>query len=121
MLFNSNEFLLFFAVFLVGYVLAQSNLTYRNILIVVGSYVFYSGWDVRFTSLLFLTTILDFTTGWLIAVAPSKAQRKGLVCLSVVLNLGILCVFKYFNFFRDSFATSGSSLFSVEPLGSVEG
>lgn len=105
MLFNSNEFLLFFAVFLTGYVLTKNNLTYRNLLIVVSSYVFYSGWDARFTALLFFTSVFDFAVGRFMTAAPNERRRKAWLCFSVVANLGILGVFKYFNFFRDSFAT----------------
>lgn len=103
MLFNSNDFLVFFSVFLIGYALVQGDLTSRNVLIVISSYVFYSGWDIRFTALLLFTTIFDFAIGRLMTDALSATRRKGLLFFSIAVNLGILGAFKYFNFFRESF------------------
>lgn len=102
MLFNSNDFLVFFAAFWGGYLLAQKNLFLRNLLVVGASYVFYSWWDIRFTALLFFTSVLDFSVGWLLDRSHTESRRKALVVISVVLNLGVLGFFKYFNFFRES-------------------
>ena len=110
MLFNSSDFLIFFAVFWTAYLLIARTLFWRNIMMVLASYVFYSWWDPRLTLLLLFTSVLDFTVGRLIAAAPSNARRRFWLVTSVTLNLGVLAVFKYFNFFRESLA---SLLFSL--------
>lgn len=103
MLFNSNDFLVFFAGFALAYFIAQKSLFLRNLLIVVASYVFYSWWDYRFTGLLLLTSLLDFTLAWYIGNSSIEVKRRALLIGSIVLNLGVLSLFKYFNFFRESF------------------
>src|SRR5579859_7303498 len=102
MLFHSNDFLIFFALFGVGYFAAQGSLISRNLVVVVGSYVFYASWDYRFCALLLFTSLLDFTVGWLIDRTTGEGHRRWLVAVSVILNLGVLGLFKYFNFFRES-------------------
>ena len=57
MLFNSDDFLIFFALLLVGYFVAQGSLFLRNLVVVVGGYVFYSWWDYRFCGLLLFTSL----------------------------------------------------------------
>ncbi|HWH71576.1 MAG TPA: MBOAT family protein [Candidatus Sulfotelmatobacter sp.] len=102
MLFNSNEFLVFFALFCTAYVLVRNSLAARNRLIVVASYVFYGSWDYRFAGLLLLTSGLDFTLARLIEGTGTDRRRRALLAASVGLNLGVLALFKYFNFFRES-------------------
>jgi len=103
MLFNSNEFLLFFGLFCGAYIAAQRSLFLRNLIVVVASYVFYSWWDYRFTALLLFTSTLDFTVARLMERAAGPSRKQALLAISVVINLGVLAVFKYFNFFRESF------------------
>ena len=109
MLFNSNDFFIFFGIFFAGYLLVRGSIRQRNLLIVIGSYVFYSWWDPRFTLLLFLTSVIDFTVARLIDGTIMARRRRALLAASVTLNLGVLGIFKYFNFFRESFA----NLFNV--------
>ncbi len=109
MLFNSNDFLAFFALFCCGYALAARSLTLRNILMVVASYVFYSWWDPRFCILLLFTSVLDYSVGRFIGRTHTQTARRAWLILSVTLNLGVLAVFKYFNFFRESLETLVSS------------
>ncbi len=103
MLFNSTDFLLFFGLFYVGYLLASGQMYLRNLLLVVAGYVFYSFWDHRFCALLFFTSVLDFSVGWLIGRTSQEGRRRALVATSIALNLGVLGIFKYYNFFRESF------------------
>lgn len=110
MLFNSTDFLLFFVVFCCGYFLAQRSLMLRNVLVVVASYIFYGWWDYRFTSLLLFTSVLDYTVARLIDGSAISGRRRALLVTSVVINLGLLGVFKYFNFFRESFEALLASL-----------
>lgn len=105
MLFNSTEFLAFFGLFLAAYALiGRYDVWVRNALVVLASYVFYSAWDYRFTALLFFTSTLDFTVARFMEGA-GESRRRGLVSASIALNLGVLGVFKYYNFFRQSFET----------------
>ena len=103
MLFNSNSFLAFFALFCAAYALARQNLQARNLLVVVSSYIFYGWWDYRFAALLLFTSALDFTIARLLDGTAAARRRRALLITSVVLNLGVLGMFKYFNFFHESF------------------
>ncbi len=103
MLFNSIEFLLFLpTVFILYWFVFNKSLKIQNLLILVSSYVFYGWWDYRFLSLIFLSTIVDYTIGLKIPKQESKKKQKSLLWLSIFFNLGVLGVFKYYNFFVDS-------------------
>lgn len=67
------------------------------------SYFFYGYWDWKFCSLLLLSTVIDFFLGQLLYRSEREKRRRLILSLSLVSNLGILCLFKYFNFFIDSF------------------
>ena len=109
MLFNSIEFIIFFAViFLAYWFISQRNLKAQNILVLVASYVFYGWWDWRFLGLVFLSTSIDYTLALWITKSRSKSQRKTFLVLSLVANLGCLAFFKYYNFFIDSLAEASA-------------
>ncbi|MEM0912232.1 MAG: MBOAT family protein [Pseudomonadota bacterium] len=110
MLFNSSQFLLFFALFFPTYWLLQSNLKYRNTLLLIGSYVFYGSWDWRFLSLIMLSTVVDFYVGRQMTASGDDRKRKRLLMVSLCVNLGILGVFKYLGFFVNSFVDLLQSL-----------
>lgn len=74
----------------------------QNAVLLVASYVFYGFWDWRFLFLLAFSTALDYFTGHKIFKAQTKGARKTWLTISVVVNLGFLAVFKYFNFFVNS-------------------
>ena len=101
MLFNSVQFLLSFSAFIVAYWLLPQR--WRNLALFIGSYVFYGMWDWRFLSLLAISTIVDFEVGRRLAEARPPTYRKLLLSLSMTVNLGMLGIFKYFNFFVDNF------------------
>ena len=104
MLFNSLDFAVFIPiVFLLYWFVTQKNLRLQNTLIVVSSYVFYGWWDVRFLSLIFFSTLLDFSLGKLLKVEESLFKRKVLLASSILVNLGFLGFFKYYNFFLTNF------------------
>lgn len=104
MLFNSLSFAIFFPiVFALYWFVARRNLKWQNLLLLVSSYYFYSCWDWRFLFLLMFSTLLDFFTG--IKMQDAEGSRKKFwFWLSVIINLGFLGVFKYYNFFAQSFA-----------------
>lgn len=104
MLFNSYSFALFLPiVFFLYWFVFHKNLRYQNALLLVASYYFYACWDWRFLFLLLFSTLLDFVTGIKMYEANDKYKKRIWFWLSIVINLGFLGVFKYFNFFAESF------------------
>jgi len=97
MLFNSIDFAVFFPiVFFLYWFGTRRNLRLQNLLIVAASYVFYGWWDWRFLSLLLFSSLLDFGIGLGLARQSHPGRRRALVTVSLVANLGLLGVFKYF-------------------------
>ena len=104
MLFNSISFLFFFPVIYILYwFVFKNNLRWQNIMVMMASYYFYSCWDWRFLFLLIFSTVLDFYTGLKINESNKPSVKKIWLIISVGINLGFLGVFKYYNFFADSF------------------
>jgi len=120
MLFNSTVFLEFFAAFLLLYCLCRKSLVARNGLILAGSCLFYGWWDWRFLGLLLFSGCFDFASGLLIGGSSNPRWRKLLLCLSLAVNLSILGVFKYFDFFVGSLAALLSPLhLNLRTLGLI--
>ncbi|MFN5711187.1 MAG: MBOAT family O-acyltransferase [Bacteroidota bacterium] len=84
--------------------------TSKNVFLLIASYVFYGYWDWRFCALLILSTIIDFYIGLKIHNARTAQLSKRYFLVSLITNLGILGVFKYFNFFIESFQTLSEKL-----------
>lgn len=103
MFFNSLDFAIFFPIVFFTYWAVAKNLTLRNILILVSSYVFYGWWDWRFLFLIGISSIVDFIIGQKLYKTENLKKRKGLLIISLVVNLGFLFYFKYTNFFIDTF------------------
>ncbi len=82
----------------------------QNVMLLVASYVFYGWWDPRFLVLIAASTIVDFHCAKAIAASDEVRRRRLLLTLSLVINFGFLGVFKYFNFFMDSFAATLQAL-----------
>src|SRR6516162_338596 len=112
MLFDSPAFF----VFLIIVVLVYWRLDFRkqNVFLLLASYFFYGWWDWRFLLLMIASTTLDYLIAHAIARAPNSLRRKQLLILSLVVNFGILGVFKYFNFFVGSFASAVHHATGVE-------
>ena len=103
MLFNSIEFLIFLSLLFVLYWFVFNNsLKLQNLLILVSSYIFYGWWDYRFLSLILLTTIIDYVVALNINKQSLKRNQKILLICSIIFNLSLLGVFKYYNFFVES-------------------
>ncbi|PIE46281.1 MAG: membrane-bound O-acyltransferase family protein [Gammaproteobacteria bacterium] len=110
MLFNSIDFAIFLPiVFLLYWFTTNNNLKLQNLLIVLASYVFYGWWDWRFLSLILFSTVVDYTIGIKLKNQENKTKRKIFLWISILVNLGFLGVFKYYNFFVDNFVTAFSS------------
>lgn len=102
MLFTEFRFFGFFAaVFLIYWVLPGNRS--RKAFLLLSSYVFYGAWDYRFLALIFISTITDFIVGQKIEAAEDRTTKRQWLYLSLTANLGLLGIFKYFNFFADSF------------------
>jgi D-alanyl-lipoteichoic acid acyltransferase DltB (MBOAT superfamily) len=114
MIFNSYAFFGFFVIVFTAYWLLQNKLRWQNTLLLIASYFFYGYWDYRFVFLLAFSTFLDYYTGLKIHNATSKGDKKKWVVISLSINLGFLFVFKYYNFFIESFAVLLTS-FGFEP------
>ena len=117
MLFNSIDFGIFFPiVFFLYWLFFNKNILYRNIFLVVVSYIFYGWWDWRFLSLIVASSLVDFIIGKKLDNENDKKRRKFLLIISLVVNLGFLAFFKYFNFFVNSFI-GAFSIFGKEING----
>ncbi|MCT2564062.1 MBOAT family O-acyltransferase [Chryseobacterium herbae] len=115
MLFNSFSFAIFLPiVYLLYWYLSPRKLSTQNLLLLVASYFFYACWDWRFLFLLLFSTLLDFFSG----IKIHQTKRKKLwLWISIIINVGLLGVFKYYNFFTESFVQALSEFgFKVNPM-----
>ena len=110
MLFNSLEFafflpLVFLIYWAIGYAKINDTLKLRvqNAFVVIASYVFYGWWDWRFLLLIAFTSFCSWGCGLLIGKSSSRSQSKAWMIANIVLNLGILAIFKYYDFFTSEF------------------
>ena len=109
MLFNSISFAIFLPiVFFLYWFVTNKSLKWQNVLLLASSYFFYACWDWRFLFLLLFSTFLDYFTG--IKMAENNQWKKFWFWLSIIINLGFLGIFKYYNFFAQSFAEALSGL-----------
>lgn len=111
MLFNSIEYLFFLPIVFLIYWLLRNHLKLQNLFVVLASYVFYGWWDYKFLLLIAFTSLCSYASGLLI----DKSKRctvYGVWCINwpkfwmmtnIVINLGILAVFKYYDFFVSEF------------------
>lgn len=118
MLFNSFEFLLFLPLVFIGYWSLRKHLKLQNLFVVAASYLFYGWWDWRFLLLIAFTTACSYASGLLMK------RGKWVLWLNVGLNLAVLGLFKYYDFFAQSFANAflgghadGLLLHLVLPVG----
>ncbi|MCX2741152.1 MBOAT family O-acyltransferase [Pontibacter anaerobius] len=102
MLFNSTEFFIFFPVVVTLYFLTPFNR--RWIILLLASYYFYMSWKPAYTLILIASTVVDYTCGRMMGryTDEDKDKRRPWLYTSLLSNLGILLLFKYYNFFNDS-------------------
>lgn len=127
MLFNSIDFAIFLpVVFVLYWFVINRNLKLQNLLIVAASYLFYGWWDWRFLLLILFSTVVDYLIGLGLKREKNQTKRKVLLWLSILVNLGFLGFFKYYNFFLENFVSafsflgtqlSASSLDIILPVG----
>ena len=118
MLFNSFEFAIFLPIvfllywFMFDYAISKCKrqLLWQNFFVVVASYIFYGWWDWRFLILIAITTLLSFLSGIGIEYAPTQRGKKAVMIANIIVNLGILGLYKYYDFFVREFA----ELFGIE-------
>ncbi|TBN03598.1 MBOAT family protein [Hyunsoonleella flava] len=117
MLFNSIDFAIFLPiVFLLYWFVANRNLKLQNIVLVLASYIFYGWWDYRFLALIVFSSLVDYGIGLKLKKEEKLTTRKTLLWTSILVNLGFLGFFKYYNFFVDNFVTAFSFLGqSIQP------
>jgi len=105
MFFNSLAFAIFLPlVFILYWFVFNKTKRTQNAVLIIASYYFYSCWDWRFLFLLVFSTFLDYYTGIRIEKSKTKKISKFWFWLSISVNLGFLGIFKYYNFFANSFA-----------------
>lgn len=104
MLFNSVSYLIFLPLVFIGYwFIFRRNLKLQNLFIVAASYLFYGWWDWRFLLLIAFTTLCSYFSGTLLERFDGNGKARKWICGSnIVLNLAILGLFKYFNFFSEN-------------------
>jgi len=126
MLFQSIEFLIFLPiVFLLYWFVFNKSLQRQNAFIVLASFFFYGIWEWRFLILLAITSFCSWGSGLLIQkYKDTQKKAKAISAANVVMNLSILCIFKYYDFFATSFAdlflngkTDGILLNLILPVG----
>lgn len=115
MLFNSIEFLIFLPIVFLLYWFVFSSRRWQNLLIVVASYVFYGWWDWRFLLLIAFTSLCSFGSGLLLERFEGQRRKQQVVsAANIVLNLFILGIFKYYNFFVDNIEALIANLFNYQ-------
>lgn len=102
MLFHSLEYGIFLFVVVSVFWLISKWRLWRIIFLLIASYYFYAYWNPYYLILLWFTSTIDYFVGSLISNAQDLKKKKRYLLISIISNLGILCIFKYFNFFNDS-------------------
>ncbi len=116
MIFSSFEFLIFFVI-VSAIFWALRPMKWRHVLLLTASYYFYMSWNPYFISLIIISTMVDYTVGRLLEHCDDPRRRKLLLTLSVVVNLTLLGMFKYANFFVDNAIQSLNALgFRADPV-----
>ena len=118
MFFNSFHFAIFLPiVFILYWFVGHKSKINQNYILILASYYFYSCWDWRFLFLLVFSTLLDYSCALKIEKSQSDSSRKFWLWLCVFVNVGFLGIFKYYNFFAESFsALLGSFGLHSSPL-----
>jgi D-alanyl-lipoteichoic acid acyltransferase DltB (MBOAT superfamily) len=109
MIFTSLTFAIFASLVICLY-WALTSYRSQNCLLLIASYFFYGWWDWRFCSLILASSLLDYVIARRIDGERRTWARRSLLAASVVANVGLLAVFKYFHFFAESFQALCASI-----------
>lgn len=101
MQFNSFIFLIFFTLVVIIYYAVETRK--RNFILLISNYIFYSYFDLRFAALLFILTSLTFFIGKKISAVNEYKDKRKYLFVGIIINILTLSVFKYLNFFSESF------------------
>lgn len=104
MLFNSLDYILFLAFAVLGFWLLARHQQARIVFIFLASCVFYMAWHPVYIGLILTSTVIDYVAGRRIYRATSQRDKKAWLLVSLISNLGLLGLFKYFNFFTQATA-----------------
>ena len=99
MLFPTLDFLLFFLVVAAAMTTLEHHFALKKAVLVVASYFFYAQWNWRFCFLLAFSTAVSYLAGRLIGASADARRRRAVLAAAVAVHLGLLGVFKYFDFF----------------------
>ena len=111
MFFDSFDFAIFLPiVFALYWSIGKYGFRVQNAFLVLASYVFYAWWDWKFLGLIVLSSVVDYVVANEIFNSSDRSQKKKLLYISLFVNLGILAVFKYFNFFVENIESTLSFL-----------
>jgi alginate O-acetyltransferase complex protein AlgI len=111
MLFNSIGFAIFLpTVFIIYWFITSKNLFTQNVFLLFAGYFFYAWWDWRFLFLLVIISIFNYLIGIKIDKTESDKNNKIWFIAAVIINIGVLGLFKYYNFFIDSFIDLASCI-----------
>ena len=108
MVFNSLEFVLFFAVVYALYRVLPHRP--QNWLLLVASYYFYAAWDWRFLGLLVASTVVDYSVALYLGGRHDPRRRRRVMWISIAFNLGVLGFFKYYGFFAENLQALAASV-----------
>ena len=103
MIFNSMQYLIFFPIIVGLYFLIPHR--FRWGILLAGSYYFYMAWKPVYILLIIASTLIDYVAGVMMGRTEEKSKRKKYLIISLISNLSLLFLFKYFNFFNDSAKT----------------
>ena len=101
---------MFFFVFVFLFYWVLPTLILRKLFLLLASYVFYAAWDYRFLALIAGCTLVNYYLGSVLANTSQAKTRQWTLILAIIANMGVLAVFKYFNFFADSLYALGNTL-----------
>ena len=114
MLFNSVDYILFLALAVVGYWALSGRAQLRIVFVFVASCLFYMAWHPAYIVLILGSTIVDYIAGLRIHASESQRTKKAWLITSLTVNLGLLGIFKYFNFFSEASGDLLRLFFGIE-------
>jgi len=110
MLFNSFEFAIFLPIVFILYWMLKKNVKTQNIFLLAASYFFYAWWDWRYLSLIVFCSIINYLGGLLMMRTDEQKRRRFILTICCLVSLGVLGIFKYYDFFVTSFVEAFATL-----------